>query len=214
MPLFDRAVRASLTGLARVLAGRQAHWHAQIPLDKPVVFYANHSSHLDGVMVWTSLDASWRARTHIVAAREYWAASWARRYVGNHVFPLTLIERAAPADEQAAQAQRAAVQQQLAELLDSGRSLILFPEGTRGSGDAVQPFKSGLYHLSQACPDAVLVPVWLRNLHRVLPKGEVVPVPTQSSIRFGAPLSRLQAEDKAAFLIRARDALLQESLIP
>lgn len=214
MQLIDRAVRASLTGLARVLAGHQVHWHEQIPVGKPIVFYANHSSHLDGVMVWTSLDAAWRARTRIVAARDYWAASWARRYVGNRIFPLTLIERAAPADEVAAKAQRAAIQQQLADVLASGRSLILFPEGTRGSGEAVQPFKSGLYHLSQSCPDAVLVPVWLRNLHRVLPKGEVLPVPTQSSIRFGAPLPRQSAEDKDAFLVRARAALLQESQIP
>ncbi|MFZ5841913.1 MAG: lysophospholipid acyltransferase family protein [Pseudomonadota bacterium] len=214
MQLIDRAVRASLTGLARLMAGHQVYWHAQIPTGKPIVFYANHSSHLDGVMVWTSLDAAWRGRTRIVAARDYWAANWSRRYVGNRVFPLTLIERAAPADEAAAKAQRAAIQQQLADVLATGRSLILFPEGTRGSGDTVQPFKSGLYHLSQSCPDAVLVPVWLRNLHRVLPKGEVLPVPTQSSIRFGAPLSRVPDEGKDAFLVRAREALLQESLLP
>lgn len=214
MQLVDRAVRASLTGLARVLAGHQVHWHEQIPHDKPLVFYANHSSHLDGVMVWTSLATAWRARTHIVAARDYWAASWSRRYVGNRVFPLLLIDRAAPTDEQAAQAQRAAIQQQLADVLGRGRSLILFPEGTRGSGETLQPFKSGLYHLSQACPDALLVPVWLRNLHRVLPKGEVLPVPTQSSIRFGVPLAHQLDESKTDFLNRARDALLQESLKP
>ena len=70
-------------------------------------------------------------------------------------------------------------------------------------------FKSGLYHLSRLRPDAELIPVYLENLNRILPKGEVLPVPMLSRVVFGPPLPARDHEDKQAFLTRARDALLQ-----
>ena len=97
----------------------------------------------------------------------------------------------------------------MAGSLDAGTSLILFPEGTRNTTDErLLPFKSGLFHLAGARPQVELVPVWIENLNRVMPKGEFVPIPLLCTVTFGAPL-RLQAgEDKAAFLERARAALL------
>ncbi len=93
----------------------------------------------------------------------------------------------------------------MAGALDAGTSLILFPEGTRNTTDErLLPFKSGLYHLAGARPQVELVPVWIENLNRVMPKGEFVPIPLLCTVTFGAPL-RLQAgEDKAAFLERAQ----------
>src|SRR5262249_43447001 len=86
--------------------------------------------------------------------------------------------------------------------LDDGSSLIVFPEGTRNQDAAqLQPFKSGLYHLAKARPEVELVPVWIDNLHRVMPKGEFLPVPLLCSVRFGSPLSSLR---RAADLARGR----------
>ncbi|MCB1613102.1 MAG: 1-acyl-sn-glycerol-3-phosphate acyltransferase, partial [Xanthomonadales bacterium] len=68
--------------------------------------------------------------------------------------------------------------EQMAAVIRGGESLILFPEGTRNQGDeALLPFKSGLYHVGKACPGLNLVPAWIDNLHRVLPKGELLPIP-------------------------------------
>jgi len=72
----------------------------------------------------------------------------------------------------------------------------------------VQAFKSGLYHLAHARPDVEFVPVFLENIHRILPKGETIPVPLSASVSFGAPLLLLPGESKAVFLARARHALL------
>ena len=96
----------------------------------------------------------------------------------------------------------------LREALNSGQSLILFPEGTRGTEASPGPFKSGLYHLAQHNADVELVPVYLENLHRSLPKGTVFPIPLICTVRFGAPLKRIAGEAKAQFLDRARGAVV------
>ncbi|MCR7555534.1 1-acyl-sn-glycerol-3-phosphate acyltransferase, partial [Pseudomonas aeruginosa] len=94
--------------------------------------------------------------------------------------------------------------------LDGGDSLIIFPEGTRNLDDEVKllPFKSGIYHLSLAHPDVELVPVWLANLNRVMPKGRMLPLPLLCTLSFGKPLVATAEEGKEAFLERARMALL------
>ena len=74
--------------------------------------------------------------------------------------------------------------------------IIIFPEGTRGHAEEPQTFKAGLYTLAQKFPQVVLVPAWIDNIQRVMPKGEVVPVPILCSVTFGAPI-RLEPERRA-----------------
>jgi 1-acyl-sn-glycerol-3-phosphate acyltransferase len=86
-------------------------------------------------------------------------------------------------------------------------SLILFPEGTRGTGEEVAAFKSGLYYLCHEKPGLRLVPAYLNNLNRILPKGEILPVPFISKLTFGPPFALATDEPRAAFLARAREAV-------
>jgi 1-acyl-sn-glycerol-3-phosphate acyltransferase len=95
----------------------------------------------------------------------------------------------------------------LASALGTENSLILFPEGTRGSGEKVGDFRGGLYHLALRRPDVELVPAYLENLNRILPKGEFVPVPMLSLLTFGKPIQVESEEEKETFLERARDAV-------
>ena len=74
------------------------------------------------------------------------------------------------------------------KLWKTGNSLIVFPEGTRGNGLEVGPFKSGIYYLWAKRPDVQFVPVYLSNLNRILPKGEFLPVPVISRVVFGTAL--------------------------
>ena len=98
---------------------------------------------------------------------------------------------------------------QMTAALDAGSSLILFPEGKRNSADTpLLAFKSGLYHLASARPSVDLVPVWIANLNKVMPKGEIIPVPLICTLTFGSPMHLAAGEEKAAFLARAADALL------
>lgn len=58
-------------------------------------------------------------------------------------------------------------------------------------------------------PDVELIPVYIENLHRSMPKGTLIPIPTICSVRFGAPLPHSPDDSKEDFLNRARNAVIQ-----
>jgi 1-acyl-sn-glycerol-3-phosphate acyltransferase len=95
----------------------------------------------------------------------------------------------------------------LANALDAGSSLILFPEGTRNDSDTLQTFKSGLYHLCKQRPQIELIPTYINNANRILPKGECIPVPVLCTVTFGEPLFFDAEESRDKFLERAEKAL-------
>lgn len=202
-----RAFAARVTGLAistfaRFMTAPRAVWQGIEPVPHQRIYFANHSSNGDFVLLWTALPAPLRRRTRPVAALDYWLTSPLRAFIGREVFNAVLIDR-----RPEARAEDPVVQ--MAAALDQGSSLILFPEGQRNSSEAtLLPFKSGLYHLAKARPGVDLVPVWIANLNRVMPKGEVISVPLICTLTFGAPLHLAEGEAKDAFLARATQALL------
>ena len=204
-------IASLLAAAARAVAGGTVRW-ARAPVDdRQRVFFANHTSHLDFILIWASLPARIRKRTRPVAARDYWESGPIRRYLARKVFRAVLIDRATPgegADRSPEVRGRAAIAR-MVEGLDRENSLIVFPEGTRGPGDEMAEFKSGLYYLWRERPDVELVPVHLENLNRVLPKGELIPVPMISRVSFGPPLDCAEGETKEAFLEQARRAVQQ-----
>lgn len=199
----------SLASLARGISGVQVRWSGCRPEARQRIYFANHTSHLDFVVLWSALSSDVRARTRPVAAKDYWDHG-VKAYLAQRVFRAVLVQRGAVA--QAANAEEAhatgrAITEQLAEALGETDSLILFPEGTRGTGETVAPFRSGLFYLAKRRPDVELVPAYLENLNRILPKGEVLPVPMISRLTFGVPMRVRESETKDEFLERARDAV-------
>ncbi|HLQ19068.1 MAG TPA: lysophospholipid acyltransferase family protein [Tabrizicola sp.] len=202
-----RAFAARATGLAistfaRFMTAPRALWQGIEPVPHQRVYFANHTSNGDFVLLWTALPTPLRRQTRPVAALDYWLTSPLRAFIGREVFNAVLIDRRPEARTEDPVTQMTAA-------LDQGSSLIIFPEGQRNSSDAdLLPFKSGLYHLAKARPQVDLVPVWIANLNRVMPKGEVIPVPLICTLTFGAPLHIQPEEPKDAFLARATKALL------
>jgi 1-acyl-sn-glycerol-3-phosphate acyltransferase len=184
-------------GMCRVLTGGAAEWRCAPDDGSPRVFFANHASHLDFVTIWSALPTRCRGDARPVAGSEYWTAGRVRRFLADRVFHAVLIERSPRS-----------VGLMAAEL-DRHHSLIVFPEGTRSRDGAVGAFKAGLYHLSRLRPDVDLIPVYVENTCRILPKGEALPVPMLSRVVFGAPLRAAAGEDKAHFLCRAREAVME-----
>lgn len=168
----------------------------------PTIYFANHSSHLDFVAIWAALPATLRARTRPVAGRDYWEKTPRRSRIARNFFNAVLIER-----------QHVTVASNplapMLAALEAGDSLIVFPEGTRSADGSIHEFKSGLYYLARAHPGIALVPVYLQNLSRILPKGEILPVPLLGSLAIGNPLTLDSGEPKGEFLRRARAAVLQ-----
>jgi 1-acyl-sn-glycerol-3-phosphate acyltransferase len=190
----------AFVGLVRLLVGAYARWVGCQPENVQRLYFANHSSHIDTLALWSALPVRLRARTRPVAANDYWG-SGPRRYLATRVLRAVLIDRT--------RADRTIDPlAPLAAALGRGDSLILFPEGTRGRERLPGPFKSGLYRLSQEFPAVQLIPVYLENLHRCMPKGAILPIPITCTVRFGTPLSLRQGESKEDFLARARDAVI------
>ena len=189
-----------LTLTARFISGVSVRWVESQPDTCQRVYFANHTSHLDVVLVWSALPTEVRRLTRPIAAKDYWSRGPTRRYLAS-VFNAMLIDRTE------IKVHQSPVDLMLREI-GSTHSLILFPEGGRTEGDEVGEFKSGLYYLSKKCPQLELIPVHIRNMNRILPRGEVLPVPLLSSITFGPPMWLESGEPKMDFLGRARQAVL------
>lgn len=193
-------MRGFLAASLRVTTGVRLH-HDPLHHGERAIFFANHTSHLDFTLIWAALPREIRERTSPVAAEDYWDRPGLRRWIASRVFQAVLIAREGikrannPLDR-------------IAAALEAGRSVIIFPEGTRSTDGRTGPFRSGLYHLARRFPGVPLVPVHLENLNRIMPRGTILPVPLIARVSFRVPIFLEQREDKNAFLVRARDALL------
>ncbi|MCC6195388.1 MAG: 1-acyl-sn-glycerol-3-phosphate acyltransferase [Burkholderiales bacterium] len=177
-------------------------WIGCAPAATVRVYYANHNSHGDFALIWACLPDDLRARTRPVAGADYWLKGRLRTYVAQRVIRAVLIDRNADTRKEDPIAQ-------MADVIDQGDSLIVFPEGTRNTTEeTLLPFKSGIYRLAHARPETEFVPVWIENARRVMPKGKLLPLPLLCTLTVGAPVTLAQGEEKDAFVARTRDALL------
>ena len=199
--LLQTASGAVLAGLSRAVTGVRPIWAGSVPNGRQRVYFANHASHGDFILVSTCLVPAERARTAAVAGSDYWSAGPVRRFIAGRLLRTVLVERN--------WVERTADPMQvMLSALDAGQSLIFFPEGTRNMTDEpLLRFRSGLYNLAVARPDVEFVPCWIENMSRVLPKGAVLPIPLLCRVVFGAPVILEAGEDRKVFLDRARHAL-------
>lgn len=198
--MIERAAAATLVGITRLLVGARADWRSEPPAGQ-CLYFANHSSHLDTMAIWSALAPARRARTRPVAARDYWDKPGLRSYVAGKVLHAVLIERHREERDGDPLAP-------VFEALHRGDSLILFPEGTRTAERLPQHFRGGLYRLAETFPDLQLVPAYLDTLHRSMPKGAHIPLPLYCTVRFGDVLPRITGESRDGFLERAREAVV------
>ena len=185
---------------AKLVSGSNIRWQGCEPVVRQRIYFANHTSNLDALVIWAALPPQLRDAARPVAARDYWIKNPVRRYLANEVFNAVLIERIKPTTRDNPLTDMLAAMEQ-------SHSLIIFPEGGRQSSGEMGPFKGGLYHLAMERPDVEFVPVLVENLNRILPKGEFLPVPVLGSVTFGTPIKLELGESKAAFLERAQAAI-------
>lgn len=201
--LVKRGTGSLLAAMAWIITGVRPIWSGCAPSGRQRIYFANHTSHGDFILLASCLPRGERERTRAAAAADYWGATSLRRLIANDLLSTVLIERKVsdgtphPLDV-------------MLQVLAEGDSLIIFPEGTRNTDDeqTLLPFRSGLYNLAVARPDVELVPCWIENMSRVLPKGKFLPIPVLCRVIFGAPIMLERGEERRAFLARARDVLL------
>lgn len=205
--MWNSMISGLLIAVCRLITGVRARWQNPPQSGKARIYYANHSSHLDSLVIWSSIPAHLRHEIHPVAAADYWSKSALRRYIARHIFQAVLIQRSALKKSDRSSEPRLNPLEQLQPILDQQHSLILFPEGTRHSGEKIHKFKSGIWHLARKNPEIELIPVYLENLNRVLPKGSRLIVPIICSATFGPALYFDANETRADFLHRTQQAL-------
>ncbi|WP_180170440.1 1-acyl-sn-glycerol-3-phosphate acyltransferase [Acinetobacter sp. YH12027] len=188
---------------ARLLTGARSLWVGCKPVMKQRIYYANHNSHIDFILLWSSLPTDLRRKTRPVAASDYWLKDGFRRFLIQDTFTGVTIQRNREQNQDPLEP--------IKTVLAQGDSIIFFPEGTRNLNDDVEllEFKSGLFHLKNQFPDVEIVPVWISNLKRVMPKGALIPLPLLSTVIFGKPLEVHNEHSKSAFLNYAQEELLK-----
>lgn len=198
--MLAKLMSYALLGLIRLLTGSQARWYGCPPKAEQRIYFANHQSNADLVMIWAALPEDLRRTTRAAAAKDYWTKTPFRQWITTAVFNVVYVVRDRSAADDPLQP--------LIEALAGGDSIIIFPEGMRGQVEDPLPFKSGLYNLALRFPHVVLVPTWINNIQRVMPKGEIVPVPVLCTVTFGSPMQVADGEDRRTFLDRARLAVM------
>jgi 1-acyl-sn-glycerol-3-phosphate acyltransferase len=198
--MIDRAVAWLLSFGLRLLTGAHGRWNGCAPVAVQRIYCVNHTSHLDFLLLWTALPEPLRRKTRPVAGADYWNAGAVRRYVIHRVFRGVLVDRTGSS---------ANPLEAVLAALTAGESLIYFPEGTRGPGEGLQPLKAGIYVVAKERPEVDLIPVWIDNSYRAMPKGMFFPIPLLCSMTFGAPLRLKEGEGRDAFLLRLRNAMLE-----
>lgn len=201
--LFARFIAFLTRRSARLLTGARSLWVGCEPELKQRIYYANHNSHIDFILLWSSLPKPIRRQTRPIAASDYWLKDGFRRFLIQDTFSGVTIQRQRENHEDPLHPVK--------EVLAQGYSIIFFPEGTRNLNDDVEllDFKSGLYYLSQEFPQVEIVPVWISNLKRVMPKGAFIPLPLLSTVIFGCPLKDIETLDKQIFLQYAKEELVK-----
>ncbi|MGD0899181.1 MAG: lysophospholipid acyltransferase family protein [Thermoguttaceae bacterium] len=192
--------RNCLAAVARLLSGASVRWIDSQPDTCQRLYFANHTSHLDAVVVWSALPPAVRELTRPVAAKDYWTKGPIRQFLATQVFNALLIDRTK------IKVHQSPVDAMVREI-GNQYSLIVFPEGGRSDGREIGEFKSGIYYLSKRRPDLELIPVYIDNMNRILPRGQVLPVPLLSLISFGPPMWLEAGEPKHEFLRRTREAV-------
>ncbi len=200
--LLIRFVRGGMVLLAKFLSGASVRWVDCQPEPCQRVYFANHTSHLDSIVIWSVLPENVREKTRMVAALDYWKGGPIRRFLSNKVFHAILIDR------KHVSIKNNPVNQLIREM-EGDHSIIIFPEGGRGDGEKIKDFKSGIYYLAKKKPEIELIPIYLDNMNRILPRGMILPVPMLSRVVFGPPIWIEQGEMKEDFLRRCREAVLK-----
>lgn len=175
----------------------------RLPEKEGCVFFANHTTHFDLLVILSALPKPVRKNLRPVAAKEYWLKTALRRWLALRVLNIIPIDRQNPSRTRSCF-------QEIHDTLEQGNPVLIFPEGGRQSPESGGNLKGGIFLIAEQRPETRFYPVRLSGFHRVLPKGEWLPAPNMGIVSFREPIVRQPEEPRAAFMERCRRALERE----
>ncbi|MEN9999530.1 MAG: hypothetical protein RI922_2520 [Bacteroidota bacterium] len=176
-----------MRGFLRIIVGVKYINKEVINKEKQFIIVSNHNSHLDTMALMSSLSFRQLSKTHPIAAGDYFGDSVTKSFITRLFTNAILIRRTKDGSSENPI-------EMMSRALSEGRSLILFPEGSRGEPEKMQEFKKGIGILLQKHPDIKYIPVYMRGMGKVLPKGEKLLVPFDTYVMFGEPSTTKAAE--------------------
>ncbi len=179
--------------------GLRVYDRENLPKEKPYIIVSNHASHLDAISLLDIFPLDELNNVRPVAASDYFERNWFTSFISHLLFNILSIERKVVSKHSDPLAP-------LKQALDSNQVLIFFPEGTRSVTGEIGNFHSGIVHIIEKYPDVPIVPVYLGNMWRSLPKGEFLPVPFFCEVRIGKPL--FPKGERSSQLNQIRDSIL------
>ena len=151
---------------------------AALDEDQHALFVANHHSHLDTSLLLTSIPLPWRHKLVVGAASDYFFDKRVKATLSALAIGAFPIDRHSTGRASA---------NQMAELLNAGNSLLIYPEGGRSPDGWGQPFKGGAAYLALRC-EVPVVPIYLAGTGKIWRKGQRVPTPSNTTVVFGDPI--------------------------
>lgn len=167
------------------------------------VIVANHNSHLDTITLLAALPASIIHKVKPVAAGDYFGKNRFTKALSSYFINAVLIDRKGMKENP----ENAPIPRMIEEL-QIGNSLILFPEGTRGNPEELQPFKRGIGLVLSKKSEVPYIPAFLTGMGKNLPKGGFIPVPFNSTVRFGKPCL-VKSDDSKEIIIQMQQDILE-----
>ena len=211
MLAISKSVSKLFAYFIRVFCGATVYCQTDLTVDVRRIYIANHTSHLDAAIIWASLPGELRNTVRPVAAKDYWDRNSIRRYVACKLLNALLLARPSKIQNKDISLREMIFDglDGLVEAVNGGSSLIIFPEGTRSANEEIQGFKSGIFYIAERCAEVEFVPVYINNLNRIFPKGEILPLPLLSRIQFGEPFKLNDGEKRREFIRRAKANILR-----
>ena len=201
---FTEVVRKLFFGYIRLYFRPQISGAENIPASGGFILAANHSSHVDTAVIFSTLPSPLRQRVVAAAARDYFFEGGWRQSVARILFNAIPVDRETVKGEDPLR--------HVLRALDEGYGVVIYPEGTRSQSGQIGPFRRGIGRLIATFPALPVIPMRVIGADRAMPKGAAVPRPHTVQVRFGSPLY-LQADldDRASWQIAAdavREAVL------
>jgi 1-acyl-sn-glycerol-3-phosphate acyltransferase len=203
--LVEAVGRPAVAALARPEVNGLDRLDPLVEAGDPVIFAANHHSHVDTPVMLTSIPEPWRHRLFVGAAADYFFRTAVTSALSALAIGAIPIERSRVSRRSADRA---------AALIDAGWSMLIFPEGGRSPDGWGQPFRGGAAYLALRCGVPV-VPVHIDGTGRILRKGRTLPSPATARVTFGSPLVPDEGMDSRRFgavVERAVAALADEAV--
>lgn len=168
--------------VAKLMTGADLTGREHLPSKGPAIVAANHTSHVDTLLMLSIFPAVAISKVRPAAAADYFLKDPVVGWFSRNIIGIVPVAR----DKVRTEGED--VLRPALDALARGEIVVVFPEGTRGDGDELSRLKNGVARLAEAYPDAPVIPVWIQGAGRVLPKGEVVPVPMTCAVLVGPPI--------------------------